>query len=133
MDTESHPAQAGTETVVVETLKMDDEAARKRAREFDDALYAPLLSRAHSDQARALVDHVATMVAAHELAVGTLTNKRDKKHTALRTAVERLLADLLEAQASEKAKGYVYRTARPKDFTGHPVATAPSNRLSTQW
>jgi hypothetical protein len=37
------------------------------------------------------------MVAAHELAGGMRTNKRDKKHTALRTAVERLLADLLQA------------------------------------
>jgi hypothetical protein len=122
MNTESHPAQAGSETVVLETPRTDDEAARKRAREFDDALYAALLSRAHSDQAHALVDHVLRMAAEHELAAGIRTNKRDKKHAALRTAVERLLADLLEAQASEKAKGYVYRTARPKDFTGHPVS-----------
>jgi hypothetical protein len=122
MNTESQPPQLGTETVVVETSVTDDEAARKRAREFDDALYAALLSRAHSDQAHALVDHVVTMVAAHELTAGIRTNKRDKKHTALRTAVERLLADLLEAQASQRAKGYVYRTARPKDFTGESVS-----------
>lgn len=122
MNTEGQSPQLGTETVVVETSVTDDEAARKRAREFDAALYAALLSRAHSDQARALVDTVATMVAEHELAAGTRTNKRDKKHTALRTAVERLLADLLEAQASEKAKGYVYRTARPADFTGEAVS-----------
>ena len=99
-----------------------EEAKRLKRRELDDAIYAALLSRAHSDQARSLVDTIVTMVAAHELAAGIRTNKRDKKHTALRTAVERLLADLLEAQASEKAKGYVYRTARPKDFTGHRVS-----------
>jgi len=127
MDTEDHAAQPVAQTDVVETSVMGDEAAieeakRLKGRELDDALYAALLSRAHSDQAHALVDTVVTMVAAHELAAGTRTNKRDKKHTALRTAVERLLADLLEAQASEKAKGYVYRTARPKDFTGHPVS-----------
>jgi hypothetical protein len=62
------------------------------------------------------------MVAEHELAAGIRTNKRDKKHTALRTAVEHLVADLLEAKASERAKGYVYRTARPEDFTGEPVS-----------
>src|SRR5262249_33793115 len=76
-----------------------EEAKRLRGRQLDDALYAALLSRAHSDQARSLVDTVVTMVAEHELAAGVRTNKRDKKHTALRTAVERLCADLLEAQA----------------------------------
>jgi hypothetical protein len=84
MNTESYSPQAGTETVFAEKSGNDDEAARKRAREFDAALYAALLSRAHSDQARALVDTVVTMVAEHELAAGLRTNKRDKKHTALR-------------------------------------------------
>jgi hypothetical protein len=62
-----------------------EEAKRLKGRDLDDALYAALLSRAHSDQARALVDTVVTMVAEHEVAAGTRTNKRDKKHTALRT------------------------------------------------
>jgi hypothetical protein len=122
MNTESQPPQMGAETVVVETSVTDDEAARKRAREFDDALYAALLSRAHSDQARTLVDHVVAMVAAHELVAGIRTNKRDKKHTALRTAVERFLADLLQAQASDTNKGYVYRQLRPEAFTGQAVS-----------
>jgi hypothetical protein len=99
-----------------------EEAKRLKGRELDDAIYAALLSRAHSDQARAVVDVVVKLVAERELAAGIRTNKRDKKHTALRTAVERLLADLLEAKASERAKGYVYRTARPADFTGEPVS-----------
>jgi hypothetical protein len=86
MNTESQPPQLGTETVVVETSVTDDEAARKRAREFDDALYAALLSRAYSDQAHALVDHVVTMVAAHELAAGIRTNKRDNSRSAKRSA-----------------------------------------------
>jgi hypothetical protein len=108
---------------IAETQANDvDEAKRLRGRQLDDALYAALLSRAHSDHARSLVDTVVAMVAEHELAAGIRTNKRDKKHTALRTAVEHLVADLLEAKASERAKGYVYRTARPEDFTGEPVS-----------
>jgi hypothetical protein len=86
-------------------------------RELDDARYAALDCRAHSDQARALVAAVTDRVAAHELTAGTRTNKRKKKQTALSSAVERLLADLLLAQASEKAKGYVYRPTRPEGFT----------------
>jgi hypothetical protein len=127
MDTEDHAAQPVVQTDVVETSVMDDEAAieeakRLKGRELDDALYAALLSRAHSDQARALVDTVVTMVAERELAAGIRTNKRDKKHTALRTAVERLLADLLQAQASETNKGYVFRSLRPEAFTGQAVS-----------
>jgi hypothetical protein len=57
-------------------------------RELDDALYAALTTRAASDQARALVDHVTLLAAEHELAVGTRKNKRKTKEAALRSAVE---------------------------------------------
>src|SRR5262245_31357780 len=86
-------------------------------RELDDARYAALDCRAHSDQASALVAAVTDMVAAHELTAGSRTNKRKKKQAALNSAVERLLADLLLAQTSEKAKGYIYRPTRPEGFT----------------
>src|SRR5262249_6172677 len=86
-------------------------------RELDDARYAALDCRAHSDEARAVVAAVTDMVAAHELTAGARTNKRKKKQAALSSAVERLLADLLLAQASEKAKGYVHRPTRPEGFT----------------
>jgi hypothetical protein len=51
---------------------VSDEAARKRAREFDDALYASLDCRAQSEQSRALVNTVARLVrhATHEHDVG---------------------------------------------------------------
>ena len=45
------------------------------------------------------------------------TKKRTKKQEALKSATERFLADLLQAQASEKAKGYVFRQMRPESFT----------------
>jgi hypothetical protein len=127
MDTEDHAAQPVAQTDVVETSVMDDEAAieeakRLKGRELDDALYAALLSRAHSDQARVLVDTVAKLVIEQEVAAGIRTNKRDKKQTALASAVERLLADLLQAQASETNKGYVFRSLRPEAFTGQAVS-----------
>jgi hypothetical protein len=99
-----------------------EEAKRQKGRELDDALYAALLSRAHSDQACALVDAVTKTIAEHELAGGLRANKRDKKQKELRSAVESTLADLLQAQASEKAKGYVYRPMRPDGFTGQAVS-----------
>jgi hypothetical protein len=95
---------------------------RKNPREFDDARYAALGSRAHSYQARSLVDTVTDLVAGHELAAGARTNKRKKKQPALTSAVERLLADLLLAQISEKANGYVYRSMRPEGFTESDVS-----------
>jgi hypothetical protein len=122
MNTESQPPQVGMETVVVETSVTDDDAARKRAREFDDALYAPLDCRAQSDQARALVDEVVSLVTAHEHATGTRTNRRSKKVADLRVAVEGFLADLLKAQASPTSHGYVYRAVRPANFTEGAVS-----------
>jgi hypothetical protein len=90
-------------------------------RELDNARYAALDCRAYSDQARALVATVTNMVAGHELAAGTRTNKRKKNQTALASTVERLLADLLLAQTKEKTKGYVYRSMRPGAFTESDV------------
>ena len=99
-----------------------EEAKRQKGRELDDALYAALLSRAHSDQACALVDVVTKTIAEHELAGSLRANKRDKKHKTLRLAVEAFLADLLQAQTSQKAKGFVYRPVRPDGFTGQAVS-----------
>jgi hypothetical protein len=99
-----------------------EEVKRLKGRQLDDALYAALLSRAHSDQARTLVDTVAKLVIEQEVAAGTRTNKRNKKQTALASAVERFLADLLQAQASETNKGYVFRPLRPEGFTGQAVS-----------
>jgi hypothetical protein len=98
-------------------------------REFDDAHYAALMSRAHSDQARALVDAVTERVAVHELAAGKRSNTRKQRHAELTAAVERFLADLLQAQRSEKAKGYVYRPMRPVSFSDSDVGYRCSGGL----
>ena len=68
-----------------------EEAKRQKGRELDDALYAALLSRAHSDQACALVDAVTKSIIEHELAGGLRANKRDKKQKTLKSAVEAFL------------------------------------------
>src|SRR6476659_8773520 len=71
-------------------------------RELNDARYAALDCRAHSDQARALVAAVTDLAAAQEISAGKRTNKRKKKQIALSSAVERFLADLLQEKTSEK-------------------------------
>ena len=73
-------------------------------RELDDARYAALDCRAHSDQARALVAAVTDLVAEQELTSGTRTNKRKKKQIDLGSAVERLLADLLLRRPPRRPK-----------------------------
>ena len=112
-----------------DAVDSSDETARRRAREFDDALYASLTSSAHSDQARQLVETVTTLVAEQELAVGARTNKRKKKRDELRVAVERLLADLLQAQAIDKTHGYIYRPIRPEGFTRAHVGFRTFKRI----
>jgi hypothetical protein len=100
-----------------DTCGKAERTTRQNPRELDDARYAALDCRAHSDRARALVSAVTDLVVAQELAAGTRTNKRKRKQTALRSAVEGLLADLLQARISDKTKGYVYRPMRPSSFT----------------
>src|SRR5215471_5804116 len=102
---------------ISDTCGKSERTTRQNPRELDDARYAALDCRAHSDQARALVSAVTDLVVAQELAAGTRTNKRKRKQTALTSAVGGLLADLLQAQISDKAKGYVYRSMRPSSFT----------------
>ena len=97
-------------------------SSRQNPRELDDARYAALDCRAHSEQARALVTTLTNLVAEHELTAGTRTNKRKKKQAALSSAVERLLADLLLVQTLQKTKGYVYRSMRPERFTESEVS-----------
>lgn len=105
---------SGMDRLVLDSVQ---ESKTKNPRELDDALYAALLSRAQSDEARALVAAMTDLVTTHELAAGTRTNKRKKKQTAFSSAVERLLADLLLAQTSKRTNGYVFRSKRPDGFT----------------
>src|SRR5262245_54145172 len=117
----TRPARINSADDTFGHVKETNEPKVKSPRELDDALFAALVCRVHSDEARALALIVAEMVGAHELAKGMRKNKRKKRQAALSTAVERLLADLLLAQTSEKTRGYVYRSLRPAGFTESEV------------
>src|SRR5262249_11993004 len=118
----TRPARINSADDTFGHVKETNEPKVKSPSELDDALFAAIVCRLHSDEARALALIVAEMVGAHELAKGMRKNKRKKRQTALSTAVERLLADLLLAQTSEKTKGYVYRSLRPGGFTESEVS-----------
>jgi len=118
MNQDHEPAKAGMEGPTTE----EEETARRRAREFDDAIYAALDCRAQSDQASALVNDVIRLVTEAETAAAKRTNKRGKKQADLRAAVEGFLADLLRTQASaDKTHGYVYCPMRPAAFTERDI------------
>lgn len=106
-----------------------DQNKKQNPRDFDEAFYAALLSRAQSDPARQLVQGLAEIVESHELAVGIRANRSIAKLDKLKIAVERFLADLLCAQATERSKGYVYRSMRPKGFTNGEVGFRTFRRL----
>ncbi len=97
-------------------------ALKKRAREFDRAIYADFTWRAQSEQASALIGSIFNAVTDYEVSAGTRTNKRGKTAADLRLTVEAFTADLIKAQAiSESTHRYVYREMRPKAFTGEDV------------
>ena len=86
---------------------------------LENARYADLTSSACSDPANHLVDHVLSLLAeaTPERARGAYARTNVQR----RRAVEGLLADLLRAQDSEAAKGWVYRSLRAKSFTGEEI------------
>jgi hypothetical protein len=93
---------------------------------LENARYAALTSRARTEEANALVDHVMALLpeVTPEKANGTATPKRTRGPYAgtrkqWRRAVEGLLADLLGAHNSDKAKGWVYRSLQTKSFSGN--------------
>ncbi len=106
---------------------MDD--VQWTARDLDNALYAALLSRAHSDQARQLVQTIALKVASHEVAVGARANKRITSSKTLDSTIERFLGDLLRAHTVEKTKGFIFRSMRPEAFTGGEVGFRTFTRV----
>jgi hypothetical protein len=83
-----------------------------------NANYAELTRRARTEQAHALVDHVMQLLP--EAPQGT-RGPRANTRSQWRRGVEGFLGDLLRAQNSEKANGWVYRSLRPKSFTGEDI------------
>jgi hypothetical protein len=91
--------------------------AEPNNRELEHAKYAPLTSRARTEQAHILVDHLLAQI------TGAAQGRRQyaKTQRQLRHALEGLLGDLLRAQNLQKANGWTYRSLRAESFTGEDI------------
>ncbi len=94
------------------------------------ASYAALNSRPVSDKAKALIDHLTAVVEEYELSSGTRVKRRRKKATEFRSAVERLVGDLLLAPLTSAADGWVYRPVGRDHFADAPVSYRTFTRLT---
>jgi hypothetical protein len=83
------------------------------------APYAALASRARTEQAHSLVDHLYGVVVGEQAKRGRGIYKDTKRQ--MRRAVEGLVGDLLLAQSHAKAKGWVYRSLKTGSFSGEDV------------
>ena len=99
------------------------EKKRNLGQQLRDARYATLDSRAVSDKAKQLVDHLTDKIAKWEIRYGRRQRKRRSGADKLRAAVTGFLGDLLLARkSSDKAKGWVYRSMQAQSFTGKRVS-----------
>lgn len=99
------------------------EKKRSLGQQLRDARYATLDSRAVSDQAKQLVDHLTDKVAKWEIRHGRRQRNRRSGTDKLRAAVTGFIGDLLLARkSSDKAKGWVYRSMQAQGFTGKRVS-----------
>jgi hypothetical protein len=80
----------------------------------DDAIYASLLAKPTTQQADALVASLSTKVCERR-------KNRGREHATHR-AVAAFVADLLRAEASTKAQGWVYRSLKAAAFSGEDVS-----------
>jgi hypothetical protein len=93
------------------------------------AEYAPLNSRAVTEQAQLLVEHVYEEVIREERAKGARKNRRLKGAAKFKRAVEAFVGELLQAQRNAEAPGLVYRSSSAKDFSGREVSFRNFKRL----
>jgi hypothetical protein len=95
------------------------------------AAFAPLTSRAITDEARKLVSALYEIIVEHEIATGIRKNARLTKVDAYKRAVGGFLGDLLLAQVRQKGEGWVYRSVRKEEFTGEAVSYRHFNAVMT--
>jgi hypothetical protein len=98
------------------------------AKALEAAEYAPLNSRAVTDQGRSLVDYMYQEVLKEE-AKGARKNKRGKGAPKFKRAVEAFVGELLTAQRNAKAQGLVYLSSSAEDFSGKEVSHRSFKRL----
>ena len=84
-----------------------------------NAKYAALTSRARTEQAHQLVDHLLQQMKPN--GSSGARGRYKKTNHQLRRGVEGLLGDLLRAQNDPHANGWIYRPLQAKSFTGENV------------
>src|SRR6266576_3973984 len=89
--------------------------------ELQAATYATLRAHATSEQAKALVAKLASMVEEHSIATGLRKNKRKATAGKLDYATGAFLADLLRPFDREEPNGWVWRSLHKASFTGAAV------------
>ena len=89
--------------------------------ELQAARYATLRAHATTEQAKALVAKLASMVEEHSLATGLRKNRRKATAGKLEYATGAFLADLLRPLDAEEANGWVYKSLKKAAFTGAAV------------
>jgi hypothetical protein len=89
--------------------------------ELQAATYASLRAHATSEQAKALVAKLSSMVEEHTIQTGSRERKRRGTAGKLEYAAGAFLADLLRPLDAEQPNGWVYKSLNKASFTGKPV------------
>jgi len=89
--------------------------------ELQAASYAALRAHATSEQAKALVAKLASMVEEHTIQIGLRKKKRRGTAGKLEYATGAFLADLLRPLDADEPNGWVYRSLKKASFTGAAV------------
>src|SRR5262249_16433418 len=99
--------------------------------ELRAASYAAMRAHATSEQAKALVGKLASMVEEHTLQTGFRERKRRGASASakLEYAAGAFLADLLRPFELEQPNGWVYKSLNKSSFTGKPVGRHAFNQL----
>jgi hypothetical protein len=97
--------------------------------ELQAATYASLRAHATSEQAKALVAKLSSMVEEHTIQAGSRQRKRRGTAAKLQYATGAFLADLLRPLDAEEPNGWVYKSLHKASFTGAPVGRHAFDQL----
>lgn len=90
-------------------------------KELQAASYASLRAHATSEQAKALVAKLSSMVEERTIQIGLRKKKRRDTAGKLEYATGAFLADLLRRLDADEPNGWVYRSLKKAAFTGAAV------------
>src|SRR5712672_667682 len=93
------------------------------------ASYAALRAHPTSQQAKALVVKLSSMVEEHTISAGLRQRKRRDTAGKLEYATGAFLADLLRPLDAEEPNGWVYKSLRKTSFTGASVGRRAFEQL----